>query len=128
MPHATGPERIRRILDDESRALASGAQNMVTGLTQKSGDQEFRVRSAGFKGLSDLRGYYRELQRDVEGVQTKSPRKGEVVAALSAFRASLKDFDRALRDTSDNRVKLLKQAAKRSKSAAKMLDDARDRL
>lgn len=123
-----GRQEIKRLLDAPSTSLASGAQTMVGGLTQKSSDQEFRVRSAGYQGLDDIRAYYTRLRRKVAKVETSSPRKADVMTALRAYSAGLADFEAALRDTSDEQVALLKRATARSKAAASDLAKARGRL
>jgi hypothetical protein len=125
----TGTQKIRDLLDDRSGALADASQKMVEGFTQKTGDQEFKVRRAGHEGLSDVRAYYRRLYHAIDRVDTKKPSpKNDVLDALRDYRGSLADFDKALGDNSDNQVKLLKKAAARSTTAAIALAKARDRL
>jgi hypothetical protein len=125
----TGSQKIKDLLDARSGALADASQNMVQGFTQKTGDQEFKVRSAGHAGLSDVRAYYRRLYNAIDRVDTKKPAlKKDVLDALRDYRGSLADFDKALGDKSDNRVTSLKKAAARSKTAAGALAKARDRL
>jgi len=125
----TGTQKIKDLLDDRSGALADASQKMVAGFTQKTGDQEFKVRRAGHEGLSEVRAYYRRLYLAIDRVDTKKPSlKNDVLDALRDYRGSLADFDKALRDKSDNQVTLLKKAAARSKTAASALAKAQDRL
>jgi len=123
-----GNKAMKRYLTPQSPTLASAGRRMVDGFIQRSGDQEFKVRSGGFAGLGEIRQYYLRVRRNVANVKTSSPRKAEVLKALDAYNESMADFEAALRDKSDNQVALLRSASKRSKTAAADLKNVTGRL
>lgn len=99
-----GATRIKKLLDTPSASLASLLNTLQNSMAQAQVDSNsLTVPSATFPAISALRNYYRNMGNTVRSVQTSSPGKGQVLAALKALDGSLVSLSKALQEnTSDN--------------------------
>ena len=122
----SGAAQIKSLLNTPSANLASLLNTLQNAMAQAQADaNSLTVPSSTFSAISALRNYYRNLGSNVGSIQTSSPGKRQVLAALNQLDASLASLSKAMQDgTSDNATTDIANAQQQAAQANSQLSRA----
>jgi hypothetical protein len=124
-----GAQQILDLLAEKSVRLTKAGDRLQGALKRVAKQEDGVPAPIAFAALDDVRSFYAQLGGEIASIETASPAKADVLAALELLDLGHAGFEDSLHEGIDEEsVKLARSARRLLKQAGKDLETAREGL